>query len=335
MRKVFDILKKTFAALIIIAFLFLVILVIFSWDDTEIETPDPFLTQQQIIDGKLEEVRKKSEFENEELRKEIEILKSNTSKQAVNQQQSENKISELKSKLKSTDVLLKEDYEEQSGVVLDSIAKVTCFLNKEEVISGSGSIWGVGDNFYLVTNKHVLEEADNEGESCMITIARDWAAVASDLEKSYQDNNLLMYSLDLNYTYWELDSFDFAIAEILEFEQPISLLDDVAMVTDESKCNKNVDVGEKIKIIGFPYTGSFSLPTITEGIISSFEYRDKVPYYITSAKIEHGNSGGIAVTNDYSCMIGLPTSVVVGSSESLGRILILTESELKNLFDLI
>ena len=69
------------------------------------------------------------------------------------------------------------------------------------------------------------------------------------------------------------------------------------------------------------------------GIISSWEDVGKVGYYITSAKIEHGNSGGIAVIENYYCMVGIPSAVVVGSSESLGRILILNEADLKNFFE--
>ena len=139
----------------IFSFLFIVVSVIVYWDDTETETPDPFLAQQQILDGKLEEARKQSELATEELKKEIENLKSKTTKQAQNQQQADNKIVELKNELKSTDTLLNENYDEQSNVVLDSIAKVVCFLNKNKTISGSGSVWGVGNDYYLVTNKHV------------------------------------------------------------------------------------------------------------------------------------------------------------------------------------
>src|SRR3989344_2640713 len=289
--------------------------------------------QQETLNKTIEDAKIKSEIETNELKNEIESLKSQTTKQTQNQQQSDKKILELKEELNSSTALNNENYDEQSNVVLDSIAKVVCFLNRDKTISGSGSVWGVGDNYYLVTNKHVLEEADREDESCAISIARDWNAVADDFEKAYQDDNLLVYNLDLNYTYWEIDGFDFAITKIIEYEQPLSFLDDIAMETNETECHENLRVGEKIKIIGFPYTSSFALPTITEGIISSFENIGDTNYYITSAKIEHGNSGGIAVTNNYYCMIGIPTAVVVGDSESLGRILVLTEEDLKILFD--
>ncbi len=336
MKKFWQISKIAIASIAIFSFLVLVFLVIIVWDDTDTETSqnaDFLAKQQEALNKAIDEIETKSNLETDELKKEIENLKSKTTKQTQNQQQANNNIAELKNELKSTDALVNENYDEQSDVVLDSIAKVACFLTKNKTIFGSGSVWGVGDDYYLVTNKHVLEEADREDESCAISIARDWNAVANDVEKAYQDDNLLIYSLDLNYTYWEIDGFDFAITKIIEDKQPLSFLDDIAMETNETECNENLGVGEKIKIIGFPYTSSVALPTITEGIISSFEYIGDSSYYITSAKIEHGNSGGMAVTNNYHCLIGIPSAVVVGDSESLGRILVLTEKDLKTLFD--
>ena len=57
--------------------------------------------------------------------------------------------------------------------------------------------------------------------------------------------------------------------------------------------------------------------TATEGIISGFDG----DYYITSAKVEHGNSGGAAILVKESCELGIPTFVQTGSIESLARIL--------------
>nr|MDQ3014484.1 hypothetical protein [bacterium] len=57
--------------------------------------------------------------------------------------------------------------------------------------------------------------------------------------------------------------------------------------------------------------------TATEGIISGYEGN----YYITSAKIEQGNSGGAAISLRDNCFLGIPTLTLVGKVESLGRIL--------------
>jgi hypothetical protein len=81
--------------------------------------------------------------------------------------------------------------------------------------------------------------------------------------------------------------------------------------------NVKVDIGDQVLILGYPSIGGASDITATEGIISSYNY----PYYITSAKIDHGNSGGLAILVKNNCFLGLPTGSVVGSIESLGRIL--------------
>ena len=91
----------------------------------------------------------------------------------------------------------------------------------------------------------------------------------------------------------------------------------ISNCVDGASNSYNVEIGDKLIILGYPTIGSESGITVTEGIISGID--DK--YYITSAKIDHGNSGGAALRIKDGCYLGLPTSSVVGSIESLGRIL--------------
>lgn len=98
-------------------------------------------------------------------------------------------------------------------------------------------------------------------------------------------------------------------------------------VDGEFSCKRSVDIGESIVILGYPSYGSgagaFTLAlynpelTATEGIISG----NDGSYYTTSAKIEHGNSGGLAIDETNDCYIGIPTASYTGAIESLGRIL--------------
>lgn len=90
-----------------------------------------------------------------------------------------------------------------------------------------------------------------------------------------------------------------------------------SLKTPQSICRAKASVGDEVVIIGYPSIGSSRDVTATEGIISGYDGE----YYITSAKIEHGNSGGIAVLVKNDCNLGIPTAVVAGSLESLGRIL--------------
>lgn len=82
----------------------------------------------------------------------------------------------------------------------------------------------------------------------------------------------------------------------------------------------DAEIGDEVAIIGYPSIGSTVGPTLTRGSISGRENS----YYVTDAKIERGNSGGAAVLVKKNCYLGIPTSVVSGSLESLGRILDIT-----------
>jgi hypothetical protein len=75
--------------------------------------------------------------------------------------------------------------------------------------------------------------------------------------------------------------------------------------------------GDQILILGYPWNGSQGSLTITRGIIAGFDG----DYYVTDAKIEHGNSGGAAILVKDDCWLGIPSAAVVGNVESYGRIL--------------
>lgn len=82
-------------------------------------------------------------------------------------------------------------------------------------------------------------------------------------------------------------------------------------------CKRKADIGESVVILGYPYIGSTNDITATEGIISGYDGYS----YVTSAKLEHGNSGGAAILTKDNCYLGIPSSAAVGTTESLGRIL--------------
>lgn len=89
-------------------------------------------------------------------------------------------------------------------------------------------------------------------------------------------------------------------------------------------CKSTPSIGDPLVILGYPVYGSgvtsvFSKIeiTATEGIVSG----NDSGYYTTSAKIDHGNSGGLAIDTTNDCYMGIPTASYTGSIESLGRIL--------------
>ena len=94
-------------------------------------------------------------------------------------------------------------------------------------------------------------------------------------------------------------------------------------------CDTNrLKIGEEVVILGFPSISNVDVPiieftsvfTATEGIIS--ENITSTDYYFnTSAKIDSGNSGGGAFLRNSGCLAGIPTFVVKGNSDSMGKVL--------------
>jgi hypothetical protein len=85
-------------------------------------------------------------------------------------------------------------------------------------------------------------------------------------------------------------------------------------------CTSEPRSGDRVVVLGYPSIGVKNDITATEGIISGAED----DYYVTSAKVDAGNSGGVAILikeNGDSCYLGMPTFVEAGRAESLGRIL--------------
>ena len=107
------------------------------------------------------------------------------------------------------------------------------------------------------------------------------------------------------------DNLDFAFISI-----PADAELDSAMTHVLSACDYQADRGEKVVLLGYPSVANLRL-TETEGIVSGFDGT----YYTTDATIDHGNSGGAAISLDGDCYLGIPTAVVTDSVASLGRIL--------------
>lgn len=82
-------------------------------------------------------------------------------------------------------------------------------------------------------------------------------------------------------------------------------------------CLSEAATGNPVVMLGYPRIGAQEDVTATEGIISGFDEE----YYITSAKVERGNSGGAAILLKDNCYLGMPTFVRAGAIESLARIL--------------
>ena len=148
----------------------------------------------------------------------------------------------------------------------------------------------------ILTNKHVLVDGSGYGaDSCSAKLLDSNETLSSsDIKSSAKD-------YDLGYIYINNPSDYF---KNLTSNFP-------------TLCSQKPSLGDEIVVLGYPSIGSKNNLTATEGIVSGFDGN----YFITSAKVEQGNSGGAAILLKDNCLLGIPTFVTLGKVESLARIL--------------
>ena len=164
--------------------------------------------------------------------------------------------------------------------------------------NGSGFVFGEDASVYggiwTLTNKHVfLDDNGQPPSTCSIKLPEN--------DKTFQAP--FVYG-----SYKTFSSVDMGLIEIKDSNSQLS-----ATISSEKEifCQYNADIGEKMAILGYPSIGTIN---DSNRIMSG---KDK----ITSAKIEFGNSGGIAVSTKNNCILGIPTFVKAGQIETLGRVL--------------
>ena len=165
--------------------------------------------------------------------------------------------------------------------------------------TGSGLLLGAN---MILTNRHVFSFADKYAPYvCRIQVPDDYQSISvyGSERESFAEvgNNLDAGAITVNRPTQRMIN--------LEQKQPYPL-----------NCS-HPSIGDKVVILGYPAVGSRQDITATEGIISGFDG----DYFITSAKVEEGNSGGLAISVKEDCYLGIPTYAKVGNIESLARIL--------------
>ncbi|MCK5266595.1 MAG: trypsin-like peptidase domain-containing protein [Spirochaetes bacterium] len=169
-----------------------------------------------------------------------------------------------------------------------------------KVQSGSGFLMQFSDinnSISVITNKHVVMDRDKyRPRFCNISFA----------------DNIEILKIDFDSDYFKtVNRYDLAL---LAIKTPNEYIENNIFI---SICKEKASIGDLIVVLGYPYTGSASDITATEGIISGYDG----DFYITSAKVEKGNSGGVAILLKNNCYLGTPTFSEIGETESLARIL--------------
>lgn len=202
------------------------------------------------------------------------------------------------------------------------IAQVIC-VHGQDVVSGSGSLFTFKEvDRAILTNYHVVKDADR----CVVVMTNN------------ANSQTGVFSLkDSIYTYNQnTDEAVLAIGEpLLKSSVPVQNYN--YSLASLKKCTSLIPVGTPVVIIGFPAyakrdagvyietigTVSTIFRTVTNGIISGYDTSVKgEPNYFVSAKIDNGNSGGMAIAKDQNglCALGLPTWLTVGNYETQGLV---------------
>lgn len=179
------------------------------------------------------------------------------------------------------------------------VARVECLFSLPDgrAARSVGSAVGITENNALsfVTNKHVVTgQADYVPQQCNVILDGG--------DDRQLPGNAVRVSAEKDLGWMPISDASGEFAEI-SGQLPV--------------CPRKPNLGDPVVILGYPSVGSMESITATEGIISGYDG----DMYVTSAKIERGNSGGAAIDVKNNCFLGIPTLVVVGKIESLARIL--------------
>ena len=259
---------------------------------------------QKGLDKKTKDLEKTITAETKNLEERINRAEMKSaaveSARVAKEESAQNKISALEEKISQTKTY------SLSSIISDwrpLIANVECQFRYSDTgrlyqkSSGSGiAIKFDNTPSAILTNKHVLTDSNGYGaDSCSAKLLDSNETLSSsDIRSSAKD-------YDLGYIYINNPSDYF---KNLTSNFP-------------ALCSQKPSLGDEIVVLGYPSIGSKNNLTATEGIVSGFDGN----YFITSAKVEQGNSGGAAILLKDNCLLGIPTFVTLGKVESLARIL--------------
>lgn len=253
-----------------------------------------------------QEAQQQRDSEVEKLKQEVESLKSK--KPEITKQSIFNEAPVPKTSNDATSII-----KEWRPRVVFIDCKVVFEGNNMGEQSGSGYIFGSdvekGD-VIILTNNHVIDVPIHNlyGEPMGISAT----PTSCDIKVPGDSQFVTVYNADGPFSGSKKEDFG-----LISIKSPTPYMKEIIQNLWDGNCKNKAELGEKILIIGYPGIGDQNDVTVTDGIVSGYDGN----YYITSAKIEHGNSGGVAISLKNNCYLGIPTFAVSGSIESLARIL--------------
>lgn len=200
------------------------------------------------------------------------------------------------------------------NAIVASVVNIFCpsTQSDEESSGGSGTI--ISEDGLILTNSHIIPQDKINlhvgEEGCLVVLPNPTTGQPDGIYLAHpivlpdiSDNYDLAY-MNIYAAYYDTDTGEYAGT----YPRKFTFIDTATQCTAK--------LGELVRIFGYPaISGGYSL-TITDGVVSSFPGDGLI---VTSAKISHGNSGGLAVDKN-GCMIGVPSMVSSDEAESLGII---------------
>lgn len=198
-----------------------------------------------------------------------------------------------------------------------SVVNIFCPSTESEDESSGGSGTIISEDGLILTNSHIIPQDETylhvDDDGCLVVLPDPTTGqpegiyLASPIVLPQISDNYDLAYMKIYAGYYDEDSREY----LGEYPREFPTFDDT------TRCkNENIRLGESVRIFGYPaISGGYSL-TITDGVVSSFPGAGLI---VTSAKISHGNSGGLAI-DKYGCMIGIPSLVSSDETESLGVI---------------
>jgi len=202
--------------------------------------------------------------------------------------------------------------------VAESVVNVYCPYYGEPMTfeskgyGGSGTV--ITDGGIVLTNSHVIPQdkksINTNEEGCFVIFPDQKTGSPKEI---YLAQPMVLNDIS--------DKYDLAFLEI----NKVYVADDgtkygtypktFPTLTDENCDGKDLELGEKVLVYGYPSSTGGIFLTVTEGLVSTMTDEG----IFTSAKIDQGNSGGLA-TDSKGCFIGVPSAVSSGEFESYGII---------------
>lgn len=202
--------------------------------------------------------------------------------------------------------------------VVASVVNIFCSSSISDEYSSGGSGTILSEDGLILTNSHIIPQ----DEEHILTSEYGCLVVLPDPITGYPDELFWAEPIVIP----ELsDEYDLAFMQIYDAyydeedqEYAGTYPRDFPAFDDTNRClDEDFQLGEPVRIFGYPTIGGGNSLTITDGVLSSFLGDGLIT---TSAKIGQGNSGGLAVDRN-GCMIGVPSMVSFDEHESLGVII--------------